>query len=175
MSAFALVCVSLPSFAETTTPNAVTARIFAGPHEAGIGLGYSRDFQVPLRAGLSGGVFGAGDGSTNWLWLQVDARLLESSGKSFVVPALLIGAGAARFYDFQSPDGHDAYRETFAGTFGVTGELRPPQGASGGLIASLGLHAALALAQDVHSYPPYKTWASYRITPLAMLAIGYAF
>jgi len=33
----------------------------------------------------------------------------------------------------------------------------------------------LAVAQDVHSYPPYKDWASYRFVPLAMLAVGYAF
>lgn len=170
----AALAVSLPSFAESTTPNAVTARLFAGPREAGIGLGYARDFQA-VRLGVSGGGFAAGDGSENWQWLQIDARLLQGTGRGFVVPALFVGAGAARFFDFQSPDGHDTHRETYAATFGVTGELRPRAGARGGLIASLGCHAAVALSQDIHDAPEYKEWASYRVTPLAILAIGYAF
>jgi hypothetical protein len=167
--------LTLPAFAERASPNSITARVFAGPNEGGLGLGYTRDFVVPLRVGVAGGFFGAGDGSNNWQLLHVDARLREGSSRCFVVPTLFVGVGAARFYDFRAPDGNDSYRETFAATLGLTGELRPHRDAAGGLVVSVGAYGAWALVRDVEDAPQHKVWDKYALTPLAMPSLGYGF
>ena len=175
--ASAIDLLPAPAFAERTAPNSVTARVFAGPQEANLGLGYSRDFEVPLRVSVAGGWFAAGDGSANWQALALDARLVEGSPDTFVyvAPALFVGVGVWRFLDAQSPDGHDTERETIAGTLGITAEMRPPQNSSSGLVLSLGGYAAFALAQSTKNAPPYKVWDRYTLTPLAMLSVGYGF
>lgn len=167
--------LTLPASAERASPNSITARVFAGPNEGSLGLGYTRDFVIPLRLGVAGGFFGAGDGWMNWQLLHADARLLEGSSKCFVVPALFVGVGAARFYDFRAPDGNDTYRETFAATLGATGELRPHRDAAGGLVVSIGAYGALALVRNGQDAPQHKVWDKYTLTPLAMLSLGYGF
>jgi hypothetical protein len=161
---------------ERSAPNVVAFRLFAGPNEAGIGLAYQRDFVLPLRIGVAGGWFGAGDASSNWQSLDLALRLLEGSGgaATFLVPALFATAGVGRYYDEQRPDGHPSHRETFAANAGLVGELRPPQGSSSGLLLSAGVQGMVTLAQDIESNP-YRDWEPYDVTVVGTVSLGYVF
>jgi hypothetical protein len=162
--------------AERSAPNAVAARLFAGPVEGGVCVAYQRDFVFPLRLGASVGLLAAGDATSNWQTLDLGVRLLEAVGKPAheFVPALVATAGLGRFVHTEAPDGYDAHRKTLAATFGVVGELRPPQSRDHGVVLSLGVQGVAAIEQDVQN-ALYTDWEPYDFTVMGTFSVGYAF